>query len=217
MAMIGNLKDMSVADLIQHNCQDQKTGLLTVEFEDQKAKIFFHNGEIVHATQGNLVGEEAVYKTLGWIEGKFVLEIGTLSPTVSIKRSWSGLLLEGARRQDETEKAAGINQSLADDPTQKALRLNDTLVEFLSNSKIFQGALVTDVVGNVRAACLQQPVDQELLTMVVAAILSAFAASAAVSRLALAAGAVCRGVAGRCTKTAGVALRLSRRYCSAPK
>ena len=42
---------------------------------------------------------------------------------------------------------------------------------------------------------------------------SAFAASADASRLALAARRVCRGVAGRCTKTAGVALRLSRRYC----
>lgn len=172
MAMIGNLKDMSVADLIQHNCQDQKTGLLSIEFQGEKAKIFFHNGEVVHAVQGNLVGEEVIYRTLGWTDGKFVLEIGTLSPTISIKRSWSGLLLEGARRQDETEKAAESDLASGDDPTEKALRLNDTLVSFLSNSKIFEGALVTDLVGNVRAACLQQPVDQELLTMVVAAILN---------------------------------------------
>ena len=50
-----------------------------------------------------------------------------------------------------------------------------------------------------------------------AAARSASAASVGVSRFALAPGGACSGVTGRCTKTAGIADRLSLRYCKAPK
>ena len=50
-----------------------------------------------------------------------------------------------------------------------------------------------------------------------AAARSASAASVGVSRFAFAPGGACSGVTGRCTKTAGIADRLSLRYCKAPK
>lgn len=50
-----------------------------------------------------------------------------------------------------------------------------------------------------------------------AAARSASAAAVGVSRLSLAPCGVCSGVTGKCTKTAGIADFLSRRYCKAAK
>jgi len=103
MAMQGNLQDMAVADLIQHNCQDQKIAQLMIEHNGQQASLFFKEGAVLHASLGDLQGEEVVYKILNWQDGKFTLEMGQEPPVITIERSWSGLLLEGARRLDEAQ------------------------------------------------------------------------------------------------------------------
>lgn len=102
MAMQGNLRDMTVADLVQHNCQDRKTAQLTIYHREEEADLFFKDGNVVHATLGDLQGEEVVYHILSWDEGTFTLETGVAPPTISIQRSWSGLLINGARLLDES-------------------------------------------------------------------------------------------------------------------
>jgi len=102
MGMQGNLRDMAIADLIQHTCQDRKTAQLRVEHSGQQAILYFDKGNVVHASLGDQAGEEVIYAILRWEEGKFDLEGGVMPPERTIKQSWSGLLLEGARRLDET-------------------------------------------------------------------------------------------------------------------
>lgn len=114
MAMKGDLQDMAVADLIQHNCQERKTARLIVENNSQQAVLFFNEGTVQHATLGQTQGEEVVYEILTWPEGQFTLEMDVEPPAVTIQRSWSGLLLEGARRLDE---AAQLQQSDSKDLT----------------------------------------------------------------------------------------------------
>jgi predicted regulator of Ras-like GTPase activity (Roadblock/LC7/MglB family) len=103
MAMHGHLGDMSVADLIQHACQDGKTARLQMEYQGQTAQIYFEGGQVVHATLGELAGEAAVYRALAWKEGDFHLEPEVGPPAHSIGRSYTALLFEGARRIDESE------------------------------------------------------------------------------------------------------------------
>lgn len=105
MGLTGNLSDMAVADLIQLNCLDQKTTRLKIEHDDQLAEVYFANGETVHAALGDLKGEEVVYKILAWNDGTFSHENDVKSSTSSIQRSWSSLLLEGARRLDEQDNS----------------------------------------------------------------------------------------------------------------
>jgi hypothetical protein len=50
MGINGNLKDISVADLIQIHCIDQRTARLRIDQKDQAAEIYFHAGQVVHAT-----------------------------------------------------------------------------------------------------------------------------------------------------------------------
>lgn len=99
--MQGSLKDMAVADLIQHNCQDRKTARLVIEHQGQEATIFFDGGAVLHATLGDIQGEEVVYRILDWQKGTFNLESDISAPERTITRGWAGLLLEGARRLDE--------------------------------------------------------------------------------------------------------------------
>lgn len=101
--MQGNIAEMAVADLIQHTCQDRKTARVTLANGAHEAMLFFKNGEIIHASLENTEGEEVVYKILSWKEGTFTLENGIKAPKSSIKRSWTGLLLLGAQRLDESE------------------------------------------------------------------------------------------------------------------
>lgn len=98
MAVQGNLEDMSLADLIQHNCQDHKTAQLILD----EGVLFFRDGAVTHAKYKDQVGEGAVYEMLRLEKGTFVLETGQVAPEASITRSWTSLLLEGARRIDET-------------------------------------------------------------------------------------------------------------------
>ncbi len=92
---------MSVADLIQHSCQEKKNSFCIIKAGDRQIKIWFVKGEIAHAVSGNLEGEEAVYQALGWENGSFEVEAGVQPPERSIKDSWSNILLEGAKRLDE--------------------------------------------------------------------------------------------------------------------
>ena len=63
---------MSVADIIQVNCQDKKTASVTLISNGKEAVIFFKEGSVVHAVVDQTSGEEAIYKILSWDEGEFV-------------------------------------------------------------------------------------------------------------------------------------------------
>jgi predicted regulator of Ras-like GTPase activity (Roadblock/LC7/MglB family) len=102
MGIQGNLRDMALADLIQHTCQDRKTAELEIQRAGVQANLFFKDGNLVHAQSGSETGEEVVYRLLKWEEGLFTLKAGVEPPSTSIDRGWSSLLLEGARRLDET-------------------------------------------------------------------------------------------------------------------
>ena len=110
--MQGKLNDMAVADLIQHSCQDRKTSRLTIESNGDLAYLYFSDGNIIHATLGDHSGEEVVYRILVWEEGTFNMENGIESPTVTIRRNWTSLLLEGAKRLDENNPAPILNQEV---------------------------------------------------------------------------------------------------------
>jgi len=97
----GRLRSMSLPSIVQINCTERNQALLRIRDSGQEGTMYFAGGEVVHATLGSLVGEEAVYALLTWSDGKFELEMGSRAPRKSINTGWSGLLLEGMRRLDE--------------------------------------------------------------------------------------------------------------------
>lgn len=169
MGMQGNLKDMAVADLVQHNCQDRRTTALTIQHADQQVVLYFKDGNISHAVLDDVEGEEVVYRILGWEEGTFNLETGVEPPKVSVTRSWSGLLLEGARRLDESQevvKDREIRPTEMDqtEVTQMTQKLDDVLKELSGEVAGYVASAVVGMDGLSIAQHAKGKVDPEAVS-----------------------------------------------------
>lgn len=147
MAMQGNLHDMAVADLIQHNCQDRKTARLAIQHGSQNATLYFADGNVLHAVMDDTQGETVVYQILAWEDGRFMLEPGIAAPAVTITRSWTGLLMEGARQLDEGLLSLDDGHSVQSnnlEANKMAQKLDEVLKEF---GQEVPGFLAANVVG----------------------------------------------------------------------
>ncbi len=164
MGLQGNLRDMSVADIIQVNCQDKKTASAKMISNGKEAVIYFKDGAVVHAYLGQIKGEEAIYKVLSWDEGEFVLEIDEESPEVSIRRNWSGLLLEGAKRLDElnqgdVSESIFIEEASGDTSEKTNLILNQFIKAFDS----VEVAAISGIDGFIKNGVYKDIIDESLL------------------------------------------------------
>ncbi|RMI02425.1 MAG: DUF4388 domain-containing protein [Calditrichaeota bacterium] len=101
MALVGNLKDLKLANIIQINCIERNVAKVTVHSPEQDGAIYFSNGAIVHAEFGPYVGERAVHEMLGLGEGEFKVEAGVQAPMQTITQPWNSVVLEGLRLLDE--------------------------------------------------------------------------------------------------------------------
>ena len=106
MALVGNLKDLKLPNLIQLNCMEKNVARLVIESRGETGSLFFLEGQVVHATFMNKVGEEAVHEMLTLKEGLFRIENDITSSERSVMTSWSNLLLEGLRVIDEGKDTA---------------------------------------------------------------------------------------------------------------
>jgi len=98
MPLQGTLQEMSLANLIQVNCQEMRSARLVLTRANQSGEIYFSDGQVVHATLGEQRGEAAVYALLTWDEGVFILERDVAAPEKTITTPWNTLLLEGMKR-----------------------------------------------------------------------------------------------------------------------
>lgn len=142
MAMQGNLKDMNLADLIQHICLDKRTVWLAVKHGQQQAILFLDEGKIVHAELGDVEGEEVVYEALQWQQGTFKFEAGRKSPRKTIDRHWSTVLLEGARRLDESNQSSNSSGKQSEKEQKIMADVNETLQEVMKINGAMAAALV---------------------------------------------------------------------------
>lgn len=100
----GNLAQMTVMDLLQSLDMGRKTCSLILSNNGDKCEMFFTDGQINHATYGNLKGDEAVYKVLLWTGGNFEINFNGNSREQTVTRTTQGLLMEGLRLLDESNR-----------------------------------------------------------------------------------------------------------------
>lgn len=100
----GSLAQMNVLDLLQSLDMGRKTCSLTLANNGDKCKMFFVDGQINHALYGNMKGDEAVYKVLTWTAGSFEIDFKGSSQEQTTTQSTQGLLLEGLRLLDESNR-----------------------------------------------------------------------------------------------------------------
>src|SRR5215469_1745178 len=105
----GNLAQMTVMDLLQSLDMGRKTCSLILSNNGDKCHLFFTDGQINHATYGNFKGDEAVYKVLLWTSGNFEINFNGSSREQTTTHSTQGLLMEGLRLLDESNRDAEEN------------------------------------------------------------------------------------------------------------
>ena len=105
MALVGNLRDLKLPNLIQLNCLEKNESKLTIEHAGKYGTIYFRSGQIVHAEFDPDVGKEALFRLLGLEEGKFKVENGVRPPIVSITENWNNLMLEGLHHFDTLQSS----------------------------------------------------------------------------------------------------------------
>ncbi|MCC6742298.1 MAG: DUF4388 domain-containing protein [Acidobacteria bacterium] len=142
MALVGDLKDLALVDIIQINCVGRNLARLTVNYPTGEGVFFFQDGEVVDARLGNLVGIDAVHRALGMEEGSFRIDAGVTSPTRTIFEPWAGILMEGMRLIDEARHSgSAVSQ------TQYQALVND-----LVKVRGIEGALVATSDGALQAS-----------------------------------------------------------------
>jgi len=101
MALQGSLAELSLPDVIQLVAVSGKSGAFHLRLGNETGVIYLHEGRIVDASVGELVGEHAVYEMAIWSDGEFVFTPGEAPEQVSIQKSNANLMMEAARRLDE--------------------------------------------------------------------------------------------------------------------
>ena len=102
----GSLAQMNIMDLFQSLEMGHKTCLLTLSNNGQSCKMYFNDGQCNHAVFGDVKGDEAVYKTMGWNDGSFSIDFNQSSPEQTTTKSTQGLLMEGLRLLDESNRGS---------------------------------------------------------------------------------------------------------------
>jgi predicted regulator of Ras-like GTPase activity (Roadblock/LC7/MglB family) len=102
----GAVAGLSLTDVIQLKGHNKYTGCITVIYGSSEGVIYFADGEIIHAVQGNDTGEEAIYQIIKWPGGSFNIHPEMTSSVCTIHYRTDFLLMEALRRLDE--ERAGV-------------------------------------------------------------------------------------------------------------
>src|SRR5581483_2688891 len=70
----GTLAQMNVIDLLQSLELGRKSCRLTLTRPKERCDLYFSEGQIGHATYGNVKGDDAVYRVIAWSEGDFQID-----------------------------------------------------------------------------------------------------------------------------------------------
>src|SRR5246127_2229023 len=112
----GSLSQMNVIDLMQSLEMGRKSCRLSLSNEADKCEVFFVEGQVRHATYGTLVGDEAVFKVLRWTGGSFQLDFEGKTEKETTQLNTQGLLMEGLRLLDESQRDGGGETEAATPP-----------------------------------------------------------------------------------------------------
>jgi len=88
----GALDHAELRDLVQLYCSNKSNSSLFVSESNKMGKIYFKNGDVVHAECGTLYGERAFFSMLNWSNGTFKVNHDDRAQDRTISRDWRSLL-----------------------------------------------------------------------------------------------------------------------------
>ena len=100
-ALFGTMSQLSVADLLQTAEVGRRSGAVSFQHDNEKARLWLHEGRVIAAEiQEGIEGIEAVYEIATWETGTFEADFGSVDVEQKFSMSPSELLLEAMRRLD---------------------------------------------------------------------------------------------------------------------
>jgi CheY-like chemotaxis protein len=103
----GKLTEISLIDWMQTLEQGRKTCALILHSGGEECTLYFSDGGVNHAVCGDLKGDPAVFKVLAWMEGDWEVDFQKNSREHTTTMSTQGLMMEGLRIMDESNRDAG--------------------------------------------------------------------------------------------------------------
>jgi hypothetical protein len=97
----GDLKQVSVADLLQLLGANRRSGTLSLSTPSGAGEVRLGDGEVLDAVYRRVDGEKALMRLLGENEGAFAFAGGSAPTLRRIERSSQALLMDGMRQLDE--------------------------------------------------------------------------------------------------------------------
>lgn len=161
----GTLRDLQFTDIIQLKCMSGATSV--VEFtgpSGEKARVFFENGQVRHATAPGRQGMAAFNEIVGW-KGGTVSEVSGAGPSPrTIDMDWQQLLMEAVRHADEGAAMAANRKGAS---TKKLLVVDDSLMllSFVKDVLLDAGYDVTSASTGEEAVGEAQTVSPDLVLL----------------------------------------------------
>jgi len=100
-AFEGDLKDLSIVELVQMLNLNKKSGVLHID-GPSKGEIFLKDGQLIGAQTKTKQGEEAVYELVTFVDGTFKFEILDKNLTKNVSNSTMNVIMEACRIMDES-------------------------------------------------------------------------------------------------------------------
>jgi DNA-binding response OmpR family regulator len=108
----GTLSELSCVDVVQMLCIARKTTAIRFSTAASSGAVYIEQGEVVHAVWQDLAGEEAFYEMMTVEQGAFHTTAFPLDVERTITGTWQYLLMEGARRLDESARHRPSHEAL---------------------------------------------------------------------------------------------------------
>jgi DNA-binding response OmpR family regulator len=126
----GKLSDLHIADIVQLKCMSGATSVL--EFtgpRGEKARVWFENGQVRHATAPGREGVSAFNEIVNWKGGTISEVSGASDSPRTIDLDWQILLMEAVRKIDEASAADdAANASQTTRTKRKVLVIDDSVM-----------------------------------------------------------------------------------------
>ena len=138
----GSISGISTSGFLQLIEVEQKTCLLEVQRPGQpKGLLYIVKGDLYDATCGDLSGEDAAYKVIGWKKAQLSLKaLPSNKIQKLIKKKTMAVVMESLRRVDETEMAMESQPDASEETAPKSAAKTEATV----TPKFVQPTLETD-------------------------------------------------------------------------
>jgi DNA-binding response OmpR family regulator len=99
-AFAGELKDLSIVELVQMLNLNKKSGVLKID-ANRQGEIYLKDGQLIGAKTTDKEGEEAVYEMVAYDDGAFNFEVSDEEFPTNITNVTMNVIMEACRIMDE--------------------------------------------------------------------------------------------------------------------